>query len=46
MFVTEENEREKLSIFFLSSFCQLLSPKLLARIGGVRPEHESSDQPA
>ena len=34
------------TIFFLSSFCQLLSPRFQARIGRVRPGHESSDQPA
>ena len=33
-------------IFFLSIFCQLLSPRFQSRIGRVRPDHESSDQPA
>ena len=32
-------------IIFLSSFCQLLSPRFIARIGRVRPDHKSSDQP-
>ena len=32
--------------FFLSIFCQLLSPRFLARIGRACPGHESSDQPA
>ena len=43
MFVTEEKEREMFIIFFLSSFCQLLSPHFQAR---ERQDHESSAQPA
>ena len=45
MFVTPEKEREMFTIFLLSSFCQLLSPRFLARIDRVRPDHESSGQP-
>ena len=33
MFVTEEKERRMFTIFFLSSFCQLLSPRIQARTG-------------
>ena len=46
MFVTAEKERRMFTIFFLSSFCQLLSPRIQARTGWVRPVHEISDQPA
>ena len=46
MFVTTEKEREWFLIFFLYSFCQLLSPRFYTRAGWVRPDHESSDQPA
>ena len=46
MFVTEEKEGEMFIFFFLSIFCQLMSPQLKARIGKARPDHESSDQPA
>ena len=43
---TREQERRFFTIFFLSSFCQLLSPRIQARTGWVRPDQESSDQPA
>ena len=33
MFVTAEKERRMFTIFFLSSFCQLLSPRIQARTG-------------
>ena len=33
MFVTAEKEGRMFSIFFLSSFCQLLSPRIQARTG-------------
>ena len=46
IFVTVEMEREMFIIFFLSSFCQLLSPRFYARTAVARPDHESSDQPA
>ena len=46
LFVTAEKERRMFTIFFLSSFCQLLSPRIQARTGWVRPDPESSDQPA
>ena len=46
MFVTEERGRVMFVIFFLSFFCQLLSPQFQARLGWARPDHESSDQPA
>ena len=46
MFVTAEKERRMFTIFSLSSFCELLSPRIQARTGCVRPDHESSDQPA
>ena len=42
MFVTTEKEREMFIIFFLSSFCQLLSPQFEA--DWVRPDDENSDQ--
>ena len=46
MFVTEEKERQMFIIFFLSSFCQLLSPRFQAMAGWERADHESSHQPA
>ena len=46
MFVTAEKEGEMFIIFFLSSFCQLLSPQLQAMASWVRADHESSHQPA
>ena len=46
MFVTAEKEGEMFVIFFLSSICQLLSPRFYARADWARPNHESSDQPA
>ena len=46
MFVTAEKEWQMFIIFFLSSFCQLLSPRFWARIGWAHPDHEGSDQPA
>ena len=46
MFVTAEKERHLFISFFLSIFCQLLSPRFKARIGRARPGRESSDQPA
>ena len=45
-FVTAEKEREMLVIFFLSIFCQLLSPRFKSRTGSARTDHESSDVPA
>ena len=36
MFVTAEKEGQMLIFFFLSSFCQLLSPRFKARIGQAR----------
>ena len=33
MFVTAEKEKRMFKIFFLSSFCQLLSPRIQARTG-------------
>ena len=44
--ITAEKKRRMFAIFFLSSFCQLLSPRIQARTGWVRPDNESSDQPA
>ena len=46
MFVTAEKEGQMFTNFFPSIFCQLLSPPFEARTGWVRPDHESSDQPA
>ena len=46
MFVTAEKEGQMFIIFFLSIFCQLLSPRFSARTGRARPGHENSDQPA
>ena len=46
MFVTAEKERRMFIIFFLSSFCQLLSLSIQARTGWVRSDYESSDHPA
>ena len=43
MFVTAEKERVMLMIFFLSVFCQLLSPRYEARVGRARSNQESSD---
>ena len=46
MFVTAEKERQMFIIFFLSSFCQLLSPRFQAMAGWVCADRESSHQPA
>ena len=46
MFVTAKEERVMFIIFFLSFFCQLLSPQFKPRTGWARQDHESSDQPA
>ena len=46
MFVTAEKEREMFITFFLSSFCQLLTPQFFARTGWANPGLESLDQTA
>ena len=46
MFVTAEKEKSMFIFFFLSSFCQLLSPWFQARLGWAHPDHDSSELPA